>query len=70
VDSGVPNPAGSDGRTFLDAVWDAAPFPGQAEFLARVEEVTGEWAERGAFSQAQEDAIMTAAQRAEEDLRV
>jgi DUF1680 family protein len=70
VDSGVPNPAGPDGLTFLDVVWDAAPFPSHGEFLATVGGVAGEWAGRGVFSSAQEGAIMSAARRAEEDLRI
>jgi len=70
VDSGVSNPAGPEGPTFLDAVWADAPFPDHGAFLATVERVAGEWAGRGVFSAEQQRAIVDAARRAEEDLRV
>lgn len=70
VDSGVANPVGSDGLTFLDAVWSEAPFASHTAFVSAVERIAGEWQRAGAFSPAQQQAILDAARRAEEDLRV
>jgi hypothetical protein len=70
VDSGAPNPADPDGLTFLDAVWDGAPFRTHAEFVALVEELAEEWEGAGTLTALDRDAIVEAAQRAEEDLRV
>lgn len=70
VDSGVGNPTGPEGATFLDVVWADAPFPDQGAFLATVERVAGEWAGRGVFSADQQRAIVDAARRAEEALQV
>jgi hypothetical protein len=70
VDAGVPNAAGADGLTFLDAVWGQAPFADHASFVAAVERVAGEWQSAGAFTGAQQTAVVDAARRAEADLRV
>jgi len=70
VDSGVPNPSGSRGLTFLDAVWGQAPFPTHEDFLSAVDRTVGEWVGRGALSARQAESVMGAARRAEGDLHV
>ncbi|MEJ2503529.1 MAG: glycoside hydrolase family 127 protein, partial [Gemmatimonadota bacterium] len=47
VDTGLDNPADDRGLTFLDAVWDGAPFAGHSELVAAVERVAGEWTAAG-----------------------
>jgi DUF1680 family protein len=70
VDSGIPNPMDSTGRTFLDAVWAEAPFHNHGEFLSTVDRVASGWEGGGSFSGSERAAIQVAARRAEEDLRV
>jgi DUF1680 family protein len=65
VDSGVPNHADADGLTFLDAVWAKAPFATMGRFRATVARIAGDWQERGLLTQAERDAIVAAADRAE-----
>jgi DUF1680 family protein len=69
-DSGVSNPVGSDGRSFLDAVWAEAPFDDHAEFVSTVERVATEWGGAGALSEHEATTITETARSAEEDLRV
>jgi len=69
VDAEVPNPAGEDGRTFLDVLWAEAPFPDHRAFLRAVERLATEWQSASVFSPEQREAIVDAAGRAEEDLR-
>jgi hypothetical protein len=70
VDAGVPNPTGSDGRTFLDAVWDQAPFQDHTQFVSAVEEMVSEWEGSGRITESDGAAIVDAARRAEADLQV
>jgi DUF1680 family protein len=70
VDSGMTNPAGADGLTFLDAVWAEAPFENQGAFLSTVERIGEEWEGSGLLSQSDRVAIISAAEKAEADLRV
>jgi hypothetical protein len=69
IDAGVANPARDDGLTFLDAVWDEAPFGSHAELVATVERVAGEWEGSGLLSGGDRAAIHDAARRAEAELR-
>ena len=70
VDAGVSNPAGEDGRTFLDAVWEQAPFPNHDAFVATVERTAHEWSRAGSLPASDQSAIVDAARRAETDLQV
>lgn len=70
VDGGVANPAQEDGLTFLDAVWDQAPFPSHDEFVATVERTADEWSAAGHLPAGSQDTIVEAARRAKEDLQV
>ena len=66
----MPNPVGPDGRSFLDDLWNEAPFSTHQEFLANVERIAGDWVTGGGFSENQRNAIMDAARLAEEALQV
>jgi DUF1680 family protein len=70
VDAGVANPARDDGRTFLDAVWDEAPFTSHDEFVTTVERTASEWTSSGPLPAGSQNAIVDAARRAEADLQV
>jgi hypothetical protein len=69
-DSGVSNPTGPGGESFLDAVWTAAPFDDHSGFVSTVERIAAEWEGRGALSEYEATAITETARSAEEDLRV
>ncbi|HZD04639.1 MAG TPA: hypothetical protein VE173_06970, partial [Longimicrobiales bacterium] len=69
IDAGVGNTARDDGLTFLDVVWDEAPFRDHEAFVATVERVAGEWREEGRFSEQERSAVTDAARRAEAELR-
>jgi hypothetical protein len=69
IDSGVPNRAGGDGLTFLDVLWDGAPFASHREFGTAVDRLAGEWQKAGRFTAQERAAIVDAARRAEPDLR-
>jgi DUF1680 family protein len=70
VDARVANPARADGLTFLDAVWDEAPFASHDEFVATVESVATEWEGSGLLTAGERETIVDAARRAEAELRV
>jgi hypothetical protein len=70
VDSGVANPSSENGLTFLDALWDHAPFASHAEFTAAVDRVTTEWQSNGLLTAADRTAILNAAASAEANLAV
>ncbi|MGW6923497.1 beta-L-arabinofuranosidase domain-containing protein [Streptomyces sp. NPDC054950] len=46
-DSGVANPARTDGTTLLDEVWAGAPFRGKPALVARVRTVVAAWVAAG-----------------------
>jgi hypothetical protein len=70
VSTGIRNPAGEDGVTFLDRVWDQAPFASHDQFVTTVERVAGELGREGRFTAEQRTAVVDGARRAEADLRV
>jgi DUF1680 family protein len=71
IGTGVPNDPIPDeaGLTFLDRVWEAAPFATHGHFVARVEEVAAQWRQAGRHTSGQRQAILAAAAGAEEELR-
>lgn len=70
VDSGVPNGTVDDeGFSFLDRVWEAAPFAQHSRFVRRVRDVSAQWQARGRFTPHDRKAVIDAAVRAEEELR-
>jgi DUF1680 family protein len=70
VDTGVANPTTENGLTFLDAVWDHAPFATHSDFTAAVDQVATEWQSNGLLSASDRTAIMNGATAAESDLAV
>jgi DUF1680 family protein len=64
VDSGVPNVAGANGLTFLDTLWEHAPFANNQQFKAAVGNVANSWVRAGLFTQAQANAVIAAASSA------
>ena len=65
--TGITSP-GHDGLTFLDVVWDQAPFPDHGQFVSTVTHVATDLAARSLFTSAQEDAVVSAAARARAQL--
>ncbi|MEV6813126.1 beta-L-arabinofuranosidase domain-containing protein [Micromonospora sp. NPDC051296] len=68
--TGVPNDAIRDegGETFLDRVWEAAPFRNHGQFLQRAKQVADEWVAAGRHTEEQSKAIHLAAAHANKDL--
>jgi DUF1680 family protein len=67
VDSGVANPKGDDGLTFLDKVWAEAPFRTKGSFVRTVDRISADWTDAGRFTREQRAAIVAATAKA--DLR-
>ena len=65
--TGITSP-GHDGLTFLDVVWDQAPFPSHGQFVSTVTHAAADFAARGLLTSAQEDAVVSAAARARAQL--
>jgi DUF1680 family protein len=63
-DSGVPNVTRGDGLTFLDAVWDQAPFSDDAAFVRTVRDTASEFVTAGLLTSAQASAVIAAAESA------
>ncbi|MFC4019200.1 beta-L-arabinofuranosidase domain-containing protein [Micromonospora sp. GCM10011542] len=72
IRTGVPNDSirDEDGETFLDRVWEAAPFANHGQFVRRVVEASGRWQAAGRYTPDQCEAIVAAAARAKGDLEV
>ncbi|CAM5533512.1 Glycosyl hydrolase OS=Streptomyces violarus OX=67380 GN=FHS41_007356 PE=4 SV=1 [Streptomyces violarus] len=66
-DAGVPNHARADGRTFLDLLWQQAPFPTAAHFVRAVRTLAGRWLSENLFTRTEHDRVIAAANEA--DLR-
>ncbi|MBE4734804.1 beta-L-arabinofuranosidase domain-containing protein [Streptomyces caniscabiei] len=64
TDSGVANPAKSDGTTLLDEIWAGAPFADKGALVARVQSAVGSWVSAGLLSQADSQKVVTTAQNA------
>ncbi|MDQ0835469.1 DUF1680 family protein [Streptomyces achromogenes] len=60
-DSGVPNRSRGDGLTFLDVLWQQAPFVTSAAFLAAVRALADAWRADGRFTPAERDRVVAAA---------
>ncbi len=69
-DSGVENPVGPEGLTFLDTVWSQAPFPDHDRFVSTVETLAQEWEGAGFLTGLQSRSIVEAAVRAEAALTI
>lgn len=62
--TGIVSP-GDDGLTFLDALWDYAPFVNHGQFVSRVRRLAAEWQ----FTPEERDIVTRAAARAWKELR-
>ena len=60
---GITSP-GHDGLTFLDILWDQAPFPDQGTFVAAVTATATDFVTRGLLTSAQKNAVVSAATQA------
>jgi DUF1680 family protein len=64
---GITSP-GDDGLTFLDIVWDRAPFRDHGQFVSTVARTADDFVERGLFSPEEKDIVVSAAARAHDEL--
>jgi uncharacterized protein len=69
IDSGVPNRNREDQLTFLDVLWDEAPFANHRQFTTAVTRIAAEWEKAGRFTAQERAAVVGAAGKAERDLR-
>ena len=65
---GIASP-GDDGLTFLDLVWDQAPFATHGDFISAVAHVADEFVTKGLFTPDEKDRVMAAAGRAQKELQ-
>ncbi|MFC5218329.1 beta-L-arabinofuranosidase domain-containing protein [Streptomyces coerulescens] len=63
-DSGVTNPAKSDGTTLLDEIWAGAPFTGKGALVSRVRSTVTAWVNAGLLGQADGQTVVRTAQQA------
>jgi DUF1680 family protein len=64
---GIPSP-GHDGPTFLDLVWDEAPFKTHGRFVWTVARTADSFVEAGVFTDAERDQVVATAIRARDEL--
>lgn len=67
ADSGVPNRARGAGPTFLDELWQQAPFATSGHFVQAVRTLADQWLSEALFTRAERDRVVAAALAA--DLR-
>lgn len=65
--AGIPSP-GTDGPTFLDLVWDEAPFANHGAFVSTVTRIAEAFVTAGVFSPAEKDVIVARAASAAREL--
>jgi DUF1680 family protein len=65
---GIPSP-GTDGLTFLDVVWDEAPFDRHDDFVRTVRRTARDFHGAGLLTRRQRGEVVRAAERARRDLR-
>jgi uncharacterized protein len=70
IDSGVPNKTRDDRLTFLDVLWDEAPFANHRVFTSAVTRIATEWEKAGRFTAQERAAVVSAAGKADRDLRM
>ncbi|MGW3612233.1 hypothetical protein ACWD6N_20485, partial [Micromonospora sp. NPDC005163] len=64
---GITSP-GTDGPTFLDLVWDQAPFENHGQFVSTVNHVAQAFVEAGLLSQEERSTVVTTAARSNKEL--
>jgi DUF1680 family protein len=65
--TGIPSP-GDDGLTFLDVVWDQAPFETHGAFVSTVAATAEAFLGLGLFTPEEKDLVVSAAGRAKDEL--
>ncbi|SBT46463.1 beta-L-arabinofuranosidase domain-containing protein [Micromonospora narathiwatensis] len=65
--TGIPSP-GEDGPTFLDLVWDQAPFANHGGFQSAVARTAEAFLNAGIFTSAEKDRVVSSAAHAKNDL--
>ncbi|MFF6978584.1 beta-L-arabinofuranosidase domain-containing protein [Streptomyces sp. NPDC008343] len=63
-DSGVANPAKSDGTTLMDEIWAGAPFGSKDALVSRVRSTVNAWVTAGLLSQAGGQTVVRTAEQA------
>ena len=66
--AGIPSP-GTDGLTFLDIVWDQAPFKNHGTFVSVVELTAFEFVQAGRFTASERNRVVQVAERSNRELR-
>ena len=66
--TGITSP-GNDGLTFLDVVWDQAPFANHGDFVSTVTSTANAFVDAGLLTPPQRATVVSAAAQAEEELR-
>jgi uncharacterized protein len=66
--SGIQSP-GTDGLTFLDIVWDRAPFDNHGAFVSTVAHTANDFVEAGVMTADERERVMSAAGRSSQELR-
>ncbi|MET7655585.1 beta-L-arabinofuranosidase domain-containing protein [Streptomyces sp. NPDC005486] len=61
ADSGVANRARADGLTFLDVLWERAPFANFSRFVDAVRALADAWLAEGLFTRTERDRVVAAA---------
>jgi uncharacterized protein len=64
---GIPSP-GTDGLTFLDLVWDEAPFDTHDDFVKTVRRTARDFVQAGLLTREEEDRVVSAAASARREL--
>jgi len=68
IDAGVANRPRETGLTFLDEIWNEAPFANHRAFVAAVTRIAGAWQQAGRFTTQERTAVIDAAGKAEREL--
>jgi DUF1680 family protein len=66
--AGITSP-GTDGLTFLDIVWDQAPFKNHGAFVTTVELTAFQFLQAGRFTPSERNRVVSMAARANQELR-
>ena len=66
--SGIQSP-GTDGLTFLDIVWDRAPFDNHGAFVSTVAHTANDFVDAGVMTADERERVMSAAGRSSQELR-
>ncbi|WP_327715527.1 glycoside hydrolase family 127 protein [Streptomyces sp. NBC_00490] len=64
LDSGIANPAKSDGTTLLDEIWAGAPFASKSALVTKVTSTVNAWVSAGLLSQANGQVVISTAGQA------